>query len=330
MIPPIGHGRKPHNAVIKPMPAPLDVIAVVSNPVRYRSRYDLFRAFEAHAIESGARLTIVEMAFGGRPFEITETDNARHVRVRSSAELWHKENLVNIGISRLPSDWRYVAWIDADLTFARPDWVQETLQQLQHYDVVQMFSQAHDIGPNHEVFGTYAGFVWCYLNKIAPKWVDAYHRKGADWHPGYAWAARREAIDGLGGLIDTAILGAGDRHMAAGLIGQMAKTIDPRLNKRYGELLLHWQERAETIIKRNIGFVEGSVIHHWHGPKAARGYMDRWKILIDHQYNPDTDIKRDSQGLYQLSGRLDARSIGLRDDIRAYFRSRNEDGTNLI
>jgi hypothetical protein len=36
-----------------PIPDVLDVVAVVSNPVRYRSRYDLFRAFEAHVLAPG-------------------------------------------------------------------------------------------------------------------------------------------------------------------------------------------------------------------------------------------------------------------------------------
>ena len=43
-----------HMKHLKALPDVLDVVAVVSNPVRYRARYDLFRAFEAHVLESGA------------------------------------------------------------------------------------------------------------------------------------------------------------------------------------------------------------------------------------------------------------------------------------
>src|SRR6202035_3379899 len=45
---------------------------------------------------------------------------------------------------------KYVAWIDADVKFNRPDWAQETMQLLQHYDVLQMFSHAQDVGPDYE------------------------------------------------------------------------------------------------------------------------------------------------------------------------------------
>ncbi len=38
-------------------------------------------------------------------------------------------------------------------------------------------------------------------------------------------AARRSALEGVGGLIDFAILGSADRYMAAGLLGFMEDTI---------------------------------------------------------------------------------------------------------
>ena len=88
-VPP-GGGRPDHKKHIKGLPDVLDVVAVVSNPVRYRARYDLFRAFEAHVQEAGARLTVVEMAFANRPFEVTRADEPRHVQFRSAHEFWAK------------------------------------------------------------------------------------------------------------------------------------------------------------------------------------------------------------------------------------------------
>ena len=118
---PVGGGLANHRKAISDFPGVLDVVAVVSNPCRYRSRYDLYRAFERHMHASGVRLTTVELAFGERPWEVTEPDNPRHVRLRTAYELWHKENLINLGVQHLPRDWKYVAWIDADVSFARPD-----------------------------------------------------------------------------------------------------------------------------------------------------------------------------------------------------------------
>lgn len=103
---------------LQPVPGILDVVAVISNPFRYKSRYNLYRAWEKTIHDAGARLTTVELAYGQRPFEVTERDNPRHVQFRSAHELWHKENLINLGISRLPVDAQYIAWIDADINLA--------------------------------------------------------------------------------------------------------------------------------------------------------------------------------------------------------------------
>jgi hypothetical protein len=144
-----------------------------------------------------------------------------------------------------------------------------------------------------------------------------------------AWAARRSALDAVGGLIDFAILGSADRNMAAGLFGFMEDTIDPTFSPEYRRHLLDWQDRAERNIRRNVGQLDGTVTHFWHGAKANRKYTERWKILSQYQFNPRTDLKRDSQGLWQLEDHHDLRSIRLRDALRHYFRQRNEDSVDL-
>lgn len=298
----------------------LYVVTAITNPCRYASRYDLYKKFAKMVEDAGAVLITVEAAFGNRPHVITEPNNSAHVQLRTNSEIWHKENCLNLGIERLPQDWEYVAWVDADVQFADPNWVNETLNQLQHYDVVQMFSKAQDLAPNHEPFQMHNGFMYSYINSLQKDKKDY-----TSWHPGFAWAARRSAIDHLGGLIDVAILGAGDRHMAHALIGRVRQTIHSKLSQAYAKELILWEERAEKHIRRNVGYVPGLLLHHWHGKKRDRKYADRWKIIIDNDYDPHLDLKEDWQGLWQLTDR----NFKLRDDIRAYFRARNEDSIDL-
>ena len=315
---------------IKAFPDRLYVVTAISNPVRYRRRYELYRAFEKQMRDSGAILYTAELAFGGREFEISEAHNPRHLQLRSAHELWHKENMLNLLLARLPSDWKYVAWIDADVTFARPEWAQETLQALQHYQVVQPWSMSMDLGPEGEVVPDASGGET--LPSMLHQYVEGqgwdldpqiYYSKRAG-HSGYAWAARREAIDTLGGLMDVSILGANDHHMARALLGDVKNSVNPAMGANFKAALDDWQERA-ALLKRNVGYVPGTIFHHWHGAKKNRRYLDRWKILVENTYDPLKDIKRDAQGLYQLAGN----KIGLRDDIRAYFRQRNEDSIDV-
>jgi hypothetical protein len=311
---------------IQPVDAPLYVVAPIINPSRYQSRYSLYRDFEKHITDAGAVLYTVEAAYGDRDFEITSTDNPRHIRLRTNHEIWHKENLINIGVSRLPADWKYVAWIDADVQFARPDIVAETVHQLQHFSVVQMFAHATDLGPRHEPLDSFEGFVaqWMRQNGEVPTNMEQY----GVWHPGYAWACRRDAWDHVGGLIDFGIVGSADRHMACGLIGEMAQSFSADIVRdcpAYTEWCLEWQARAETTIRRNIGFVDGLLLHYFHGAKKNRGYFNRSTILWENQFDPAKDIKRDWQGMWQLTDR----KIGLRDQLRGYFRAREEDSTEV-
>ena len=319
---------------ITPLASPLYVVTMLSNPLRWRSRYRNYWTFENHVNTAGAVLYTAEVAFGERAFEITSADNPRHLQLRTDDELWHKENALNHLISRLPADARYVAWVDADVQFTRPDWAQETVHQLQHYDFVQMFSQALDMDHSGEadLLQVHRGFAACYLETLANPLVEKTitHRlqysgkdkvTGAYWHPGYAWAARIPSLEAVGMLMDWPVLGSADWHMAWGLIGKMSEHLVPELNPNYLNLCFEWEDRAETHIKRNLGCVPGSLIHHFHGRKTKRAYNERWRFLIDCGYDPLKDIYRDRQGLWQLR----PEATRLRDGIRAYMRMRDED-----
>ena len=304
----------------------LDVILVISNPVRYASRYELYKKTLEHIqLQTNVRVHTVELAFGRRPYEITQGTCPFHLQLRTYDELWHKENMINLGLARLPSDWKYVAWIDADIEFTRKDWSTETIQQLQHHMVVQMFQQAIDLGPNGETLQLHQGFVSQYLKGVPrPQPGKNYY---PHWHPGYCWAARREAIEGLGGLYDVSILGSGDHLMAWGFLGE--NMLPKTMGANYIKSCQDWVDRATRFVHRDVGVVPGTIMHYFHGKKADRRYRDRWKILEDAKYDPFLDLKRDWQGLYQLDMDGSPRMIKFRDDMRAYYRGRNEDSIDL-
>lgn len=342
---------------VSPITPQLHVITAISNPFRYYSRYRLYQGFEKMVAEAGAILWTVELATRDRHFEITSPDNPRHIQLRSPAILWHKENLLNIGIQRLPDDAEYVAWIDADIQFARPDWVQETLHQLQIYRVVQMWSHSTDYGPDFQPIAQAGSLFASYLKdgKVlqpierraavrttaarsaghkdscccpccmpCPPDPGPYPFRGL-LHTGYAWAARRSALSDLGLLGDIGILGSGDRHMAYALIGAVERSFPIGIHKNYTDYWLRWQARAEAKIQRKVGVVPGTINHFWHGSKQHRRYQDRWKILVGDQYDPLEDIKYDFHGVLELTNR----NLKLRDDVIHYFGVRNEDSIDL-
>lgn len=309
----------------------LHVIVPISNPIRYKTRYLLARQFFDRLNEHGVNYTAVEIQQGDRPheFEFPEAIN-----YKTFSEIWHKENATNLVIRYLrhrPERTDYVAWVDADLIFNNPYWVEETVQQLQHYKIVQMFSHAIDYGPNLEPMRIHVGFIYSHLTGRAAG------IRYQDWHPGFAWAARMETLEEMGDLIDKAILGSADRHMATSLIGQAAGSFGnygEKLHPNYINMVMDWQRKADHYIGiDNIGYVPGTVGHYWHGNKKNRQYGTRWKILagidddgvqdLDNQYDPFLDVRYDDQGLLYLS----SRKPQLRRAILNYFISRDEDAT---
>lgn len=298
------------------------VVTSVFNPWRYRTRIDLYRQFREYVETSGAKLMTVELALGERPFVVTERSDEFNLQLRSNDEMWFKERMLNLGIEHLPLDCKYIAWVDADVRFARPDWVNETVQLLQHYPVIQMFSKCSDLSPDNEVMSESLGIINAYHSGIIDKSKKYAGRYG---HPGFAWAARREALNDLGGLFDTAILGSADYHMARALIGSVHKSHPSSLHPGYIEQLDLWQDRATQYIKGDVGYMSGHLFHYWHGKKVNRRYKDRWQILVENQYDPEFDLKRDTQGLHKFTDR----NPKLRQDIRKYFLQRLEDDVTI-
>lgn len=276
--------------------------------------------------EAGAIPYIVEIALRHRDFVLTEPDNPRHLQLRTNHELWFKENALNLLAARLPHDWKYVAWIDGDITWSRDDWADETRHALQSWPIVQMFSQVHYLNADEEIIQSARGFAYSlatgqplptFPGSVSYPSVGA----GAYWHPGFAWAARRDAWDGFGGLLDVCIMGAGDWHMAWAFIGEYERVLHGGFHPAYQHAIRQWSVRADRHIKRNIGFVKGLILHHWHGSIAKRQYWSRQLRLMQAKFDPTRHLYRDYQGLWQL----DDHAIELRDAYRQYSRDRDED-----
>lgn len=318
---------------------PLHVLTSVFDPQRYRSRWKLYKDFAKRVAEAGAVLYTVEVAFGRRAFAVTEAGNPHHIQLRTSSMLWHKETALNLAARHVPDDGNPIALIDADVRFARDDWADETLHALQAHPVVQMWSEAFDLSPEHEQARAYRSYAWCLRNQLAPGVpnLDQSARTGEYttpgttprtrhawyWHPGFAWAMRRETWNALGGLIDHTITGSADYYMALALTGRIgASDINSRGIAGTAERWIRqWEARAAEVVRGDVGYVPGALLHFFHGSKANRRYRERDDIMRRSHFDPERDLVRDIQGLWQLA----PGATRLRDDLIDYFAARRED-----
>lgn len=312
-----------HEETGEPTPDVLHIIIPYSNYSNFNSRLDLHFICREHLEKlPGCEIWIVEVALADRPFVVTDAANDHHIQLRTNDIIWHKESMINVAVRILTNrrpEWRYVAWVDGDIRFSNSNVCYQTIHKLQTYAVVQMFSSVVNLGPRGQIYDTHHGFCYMYAKNgyKRPKDIQKYE----NWHPGFAWACTRKAFTDMGGLIDWAILGSADHHMILALVGDVMHSVHKKASLAYVRKLVHWQDRVERTIARNVGFVEGTIEHAFHGKYKDRKYVARWDILIETDYNPDTDIKYDENGLIMF----DKPKPRLRDLIRHYFDSRNED-----
>lgn len=305
-------------------------ITMVSNPVRYASRYRLAEVFKKHIAASGVPLYICEVQHGDREFAVTSDTDPHHLQLRTTSVLWHKENALNLVLAKLPPEVKYVAILDADIAFQHyhpgddQSWVREMWHQLQMHEVVQLWQNAIDMGPSGEALAIHRGFVSQYRNN------NQTVKKYAAWHPGFGWAWRVDTLRAMGGLIDVSVVGGADRTMALAMINRVGESGDVTVGTQaYRDHMTAWQHKAERLVRRNVGYVQGTIFHSWHGRKQQRGYETRYKILVDAGFDPRVDLRRDANGLYRLVDHGTERDVEFRDALLGYLSSRNEDSVDL-
>lgn len=300
-----------------PIEEKLNVIVVVSNPCLYARRYNLLKEFvNRMEEEKNVRLFIVELIYDNQVFMVTDKNNKHHLQIKTYTPLWHKENMINLGVKYLiPKDYKAFAWIDADIEFENTNWAVDTLKILNgSKDVVQLFSHCADLNYDGTNLNLFNGFGYSFIKN------KKFTSKGLDyWHPGYAWAITKKAYEKIGGLFDKGILGSGDNIMALAFINNNKFMTHKNYNCEYNECILKYQENAKML---RLGYTPGVIQHYFHGSKINRRYTERWKILMKHQYSPKNHLVYDELGILIPNEKF---PNGLKEDIMNYFLERKED-----
>lgn len=295
----------------------LHIITVISNVCEFKRRWKLMEQFiERIQKYSNVKLYVVELAYGEQDFHLTSVNNPSHLQLRTKYALWHKENMINLGIQKLlPPDWKAVAWIDGDIEFENLHWIDDTLKLLSKFDLVQLFTTCFDLDENEIPMSIFQSFGYKYCNG-----EKFNHIRGINyWHPGYAWACTRDFYEKIGGLYDKGIIGSGDYIFTQGILKSIACG-DKNLKKFHNDLKNYVVKISNLDIK--IGFIPGTIRHYFHGSKTNRKYIERNQILLKYDYDPSSHIEYDTNGIIVPSKNMPMEFI---DDILCYFKERNDD-----
>jgi len=278
----------------------LEIITSFYNPMNYRNLRNNYWKFRQ---ELNHDLTTIELSFNGQ-FEI---EDSVQIEGNASNVMWQKERLLNIAIERSDAD--AVCWVDADLLFTNPNWIDELKETLKKFPVVQPFQNFIDLDADGNEIRNLPGYAWGRFQDIS-----GYHR------PGGIWAARREVLEH--GLDDSQIMGGGDVLTLASFTGLWTHAIIKYMSMEWRQHSMRHAAKVYPLVRNRLGYVTGDAYHLYHGSLKNRDYVGRWKRLTDYNFNPETDIEIDSNGLWKWTDSAHPEMI---EKVAAYFAERRED-----
>jgi len=329
------------------------------NPMRYRRKLVNYKKFRDGLAAAGIKLLTVELAYAHNPvYELDEdrdADKMVRVKVRSDSIMWHKENLLNIGVKCLPPECDRVCFIDADVIMTHPGWVEDTDKLLDTHAVVQPFYRVWRLEQNQTIDQVlnqndninYPVTPGGEYGKFEIGWVANVSRNGhtalSGWPgaPGFIWCIRREVLyhaeanNQFGGLFDRMLTGAGDVLLASAVFGQFGRHIDPllgysatvvrgRVNALMGSWRWCYDSWARTFYSKvlalgGVTYYPQTIFHMWHGSRADRQYESRMQAMEDMHFS---DVQPNGDGVLEWV----VNKPRPRNQLQRYFQSRNEDG----
>lgn len=236
-------------------------------------------------------------------------DSPYITRVHSDSLLWHKESLLNKVVSELPSQFKYVFWVDADVKFTNLNWMVDSVRVLQESNIVQPFEYCIHLDRNQTEpdFNPdeFRGRVSNAKERHPKMWrsfcanyatTNLSDNKNYDihGHVGFAWGARREILEKVP-LYDRGLIGGADHIIAHAAAGQIPHECIVKSFKDDIENVEIWMNEFNRVVRGRIGFVEGDLYHYWHGDIAKRQYLRRIK---DFTPQAKTIDEKDANGLY--------------------------------
>ena len=298
------------------------VITVFFNPAGYSSLLKNYFIFAEQLKRQGVKMITVECAFNGGPFYIPEGSNVH--RLKSNSIMWQKERLINYGVSKLPDNCKYYAWIDCDVLFQSENWAEQAVEKLQNSDVVKLFKKVYYMPKDMLTYDgskipNVQGVIW--QSKIHKNWLE--RRRSRELHfsaPGFAWAAKRESFEDIGGLYDKNIIGSGDTFFVDCYLNSWdIHGFASKFNDNMKFDLNKWRDavQAKNLV---LDYVPVDICHLWHGSLKNRKYMDRHDIILNYDYDPQSDVKMIND-VYEWN----SDKTGMHNDIKQYFYDRQED-----
>ncbi len=276
------------------------VISVVQNAAKSQTLIKQFLSFRKQIESQGINFITIECASGKSPFVVTKDNNEpSNIQIRSNNAFFQKENLINIALSKLPDDTKYVVFLDCDMKLMNKNWAQDTITALNQYRGVQLFEEVIFIDENDQELDRKKSLAFR-LSQSKDNENCVRIVEDSLLLAGYAWGFRYEVLRYTTGLIDFSPIGNNWRIMVHSLVQNAEGYVPGDLTLVFRESVELWQRKAELWLTNRIGCVPGRIKVPIFRLKQEEKIQDKWEILQGNVFDHLNDMYKDNQGLYCL------------------------------
>jgi len=305
----VGQGRS-KSIYIPPTKHDTAVLLAFFNPVPFKRPLKNL-LYTIHCLkEAKIPYYVAECVFFDRKPEVPGAD----LTVRSDSLMFYKEQLLNLLEPLVPEKYTKLVFLDCDILFSAPDWVDQISSKLDEADIIQPFSNAAWLYPdNTRVRVKKQSYGYAIAHNLT-------HKPPHAFHPGFAWALKRDIFRKIGGFYDKAVVGNGDIMFVFSIINNL----DASYVERYAPCILDtWKAYNENVqrIKPSVGYIVMDAFHLFHGMRKDRQYVSRHHNINQRLAGAwDNNIYLNKDGLYEFKHPAEFNKINM-----AYFKGRNED-----
>jgi hypothetical protein len=311
----IGEGRS-KSIYIEPTVNDTAILMAYFNPAKFKRLLRNIMYIMQILKEKNIPHFVVECVFNNETQEIPEADLVLH----SNSYMFYKEQLLEKLEKIVPEQYTKIVCLDADIMFDMPDWVDHISKLLDRYDVIQPFDQACWLVPdNTRIKSKKLSYAYGIVHRKLTKYThdNSLHV----YHPGFAWAFKRDIFRKLGGFYDRSIIGNGDLMFSLNFFKDtLPFDFLTRLKKTFGTE--KWTEYHANFKKVNpsIGYLRCKSLHLFHGIAKNRQYKTRYASvahLLTKSWDETITLNKD--GLYEF------KDASINPLVLQYFKGRNED-----
>jgi hypothetical protein len=309
----IGEGRS-KSIYVKPTVTDTAVLLAFYNPAGFKRILRNMLYIIQSLKEKEIPYFLVECVFNGAAPQIPDATMILH----SNSYMFYKEQLINKLETVIPEQYTKLVCIDGDILFDTPDWIDQISVKLDTDDIIQPFSQACWLTPdNTKIRSKKPSYALGLVQKrLGPK------RSIHMFHPGFAWAFKRDIFRKIGGFFSHAIVGNGDMLFVFNFFKDEVPPywVDEVLRTRF--ILDSWPAYNANFrsVKPKVGYLDNKALHLFHGVRQNRQYTTRYKSiahLLTGSWDEEVTVNKD--GLFEF------KNPKVSEGVLEYFKRRNED-----